>query len=331
MIYMHNVSKTFFVEKYSQGLKGRLKKLLKPEMESVSAVRDINFTIENGEFVGLIGANGAGKTTLIKLMTGLLYPDAGSDINVLGYNPFEKSHDFLKSISLVSSQKNQLLWDLTAMESFELQRKIYEVPMELFKKNISTLSELLDCEDKLNKPIRQLSFGEKMKLELMLSLLHSPKILFLDEPTVGLDFVTQKSIRTFLKEYNRKLKATIVLTSHNINDIKKLCDRLICIRDHSIFYDGSQESFVNSSKYQKLEIRFGETINNNLLMYLNDIAEIIDCETYKLVMRINKSCVSKVIQEASSYNAEDIQITEDDLENVITTLFIEEKEMKKGT
>ena len=204
------------------------------------AVNDVSFKIEPGELVGFLGPNGAGKTTTLKMLAGLLYPTGGS-ARVLGYVPWERADGYRRQFALVLGQKNQLWWDLPARESLELNAKIYGIPADRFERTVAEMSEMLNVRDKLNVSVRELSLGERMKMELIASLLHQPKVLFLDEPTIGLDVVSQKIVREFIRRHNAGQKTTILLTSHYMADIQALCERVIIIDHGKIFFDGKIE------------------------------------------------------------------------------------------
>ncbi len=243
IIEVKNLTKTFKIYKKEPGLSGSLKSLFSRKYENKTAVNDVSFSIEEGELIGFIGPNGAGKTTTLKMLSGLLYPSGGS-VSVLGYKPFDRKNEFLKQISLVMGQKNQLWWDLPPMDTFLLNKEIYEISDKDFKSRVEELSELLDVKDILNVQVRKLSLGQRMKCELMAALLHHPKILFLDEPTIGLDVVVQQKLRDFIKEYNIKYKATILLTSHYMRDVKHLCKRVVVINYGQIIYDGNLDQLT---------------------------------------------------------------------------------------
>ncbi len=236
-ILVKELSKTYSVSQKLPGLLGSLKGLVKPVYEEKKAVTDVSFVIDEGELIGFIGPNGAGKTTTLKMLSGLLYPTRGS-VRVLGFDPWVREYDFLRQISLVMGQKNQLWWDLPAIESFNLARDIYDIPSSVYKKTLNELVEMLEIGDILNVQVRKLSLGQRMKAELVAALIHSPKILYLDEPTIGLDVVMQQSMRQFLKSYNQKGDGSIILTSHYMDDVKELCKRVIVIDQGSILYDG---------------------------------------------------------------------------------------------
>ncbi|PIS17992.1 ABC transporter [Candidatus Collierbacteria bacterium CG09_land_8_20_14_0_10_46_12] len=250
-ILANNLSKIYSVQKKRPGLSGSLQDLFSPIHEQKQAVKDVSFVIDEGELVGFIGPNGAGKTTTLKMLSGLLYPSAGS-VRVLGFDPWKRQYDFLRQISLVMGQKNQLWWDLPAIESFNLARDIYDIPSSVYKKMLNQLVEMLDIGDVLNVQVRKLSLGQRMKAELVAALIHSPKILFLDEPTIGLDVLMQQSMRSFLKEYNQNSTGSIVLTSHYMDDVKELCKRVIIIDQGGIIYDGLLSDVIAKFSQHKI-------------------------------------------------------------------------------
>ena len=249
-IHVKNISKSFTSFKREAGLKGAFQSFINRKYETFHALQDINLDVDTGEIVGILGENGAGKTTLIKLMVGLLYPSGGS-INIDGYTPWKRKNEFLKQISVVMGQKNQLWWDIPASESFLLNQKIYEIPQAEYKKTLEELVQLLNVEDKLNVQVRRLSLGERMKMEIIAALLHKPKFILLDEPTIGLDVISQSKIREFIKFYNEEHSATFILTSHYMNDIQALCDRVFVIHKGCGLYDGNFSALVNKIKPQK--------------------------------------------------------------------------------
>src|SRR5213596_168276 len=236
-IAVNRLTKTFRTYKKQPGFAGAVKGLFRRKYEQTLAVKDVSFAIEPGELVGFLGPNGAGKTTTLKMLAGLLYPTDGS-ARVLGYVPWERDDGYRRHFALLLGQKNQLWWDLLARESLELNAKIYGIPAAAFERIVAEMSELLAVKDKLNIMVRELSLGERMKMELIASLLHQPKVLFLDEPTIGLDVVSQKTVREFLHEHNTTRRTTILLTSHYMADIQALCRRVIIIDHGTIFFDG---------------------------------------------------------------------------------------------
>lgn len=253
-IIADNLSKVYDVQKKRAGLSGSIKDLFAPIQEKKEAVKGVSFVIDEGELIGFIGPNGAGKTTTLKMLSGLLYPTSGS-VRVIGADPWKRDYDFLRQISLVMGQKNQLWWDLPAIESFNLAKDIYDIPDSIYKKTLNKLVEMLEIGDVLNVQVRKLSLGQRMKAELVAALIHSPKILFLDEPTIGLDVVMQQSMRQFLKEYNQNSNGSIILTSHYMDDVKELCKRVIIIDHGSILYDGLLADVIAKfSKHKIIEI-----------------------------------------------------------------------------
>jgi viologen exporter family transport system ATP-binding protein len=237
VIEVQQLTKSFRTYKKEPGFWGAIKGLVRRRYEQTVAVREVGFAIEEGELVGFLGPNGAGKTTTLKMLSGLLYPTSGA-ARVLGFVPWERADGYRRQFALLLGQKNQLWWDLPARDSLELNSKIYGIPTDAFRRTVDELTELLQVQDKLDVMVRELSLGERMKMELIASLLHGPKVLFLDEPTIGLDVVSQKIIREFLRHYNASRKTTILLTSHYMADIQELCRRVIIIDRGTIFFDG---------------------------------------------------------------------------------------------
>lgn len=304
---------------------GSFKSLVSRKYYDAKAVDDISFEIEEGELVGFIGPNGAGKTTTLKCLSGLLYPTSGN-VSVLGFKPFERRTKFLKQIALVMGQKNQLWWDLPAMESFILNKEIYEISDSQFKKTLDELSELLDIKDVLNVQVRKLSLGQRMKCELIAALIHSPKVLFLDEPTIGLDVVMQKKLRDFIKEYNKRFKATIILTSHYMEDVRQLCERVIIIDHGKIVYDGKLEDIVKKyAPHKFLSIVFEKEVSREKLEKLGKVKEY-DFPKVTLVVKRDdtKKVAAKLLEE---FPVDDINIEEPDIEDIIRDVF--SKESKK--
>tara|TARA_Y100001970_G_scaffold290276_1_gene423487 strand:+ start:565 stop:1560 length:996 start_codon:yes stop_codon:yes gene_type:complete len=242
-IEVNELTKSFKLFKRSPGIKGAIKSFFNRKYENLYAVKECSFNIEKGEIIGILGENGAGKTTLIKMMVGLLHPSSGR-IKIDGYTPWDRKNTFLKNISIVMGQKNQLWWDIPASESFLLNKSIYEIPDSDFKNRLNELVDMLGVEDKLNVQVRRLSLGERMKMEIIASLLHNPQIVFLDEPTLGLDVISQSKIREFIKYYNTEYKTTFIITSHYIKDIQELCKRVYVIHKGIGLYDGNFKSLV---------------------------------------------------------------------------------------
>jgi len=263
MIECTALTKNFRLYQKEPGILGSLKSFIHREWKNVAAVKEFSLSVRPGELVGLLGPNGAGKTTLMKLLTGLIVPSSGT-VNVLGFEPAARAVDFRKQIALVMGQKSQLWWDIPALDSFELLKSYYEIPTALFSKRLNELSSLLGVTSVLKTHVRKLSLGERMKLELIAALLHGPKVLFLDEPTIGLDVVAQRAIREFLLEYQRSYQTTILLTSHYMADVEALCDRVVLVIGGSRRFDGSLESFENALGHDKfVSISFARAVSES--------------------------------------------------------------------
>lgn len=245
VITTNHLSRSYHTYRKADGLLNSIKGFWAREYEEKKALLPTDLNIEAGQIVGLVGANGAGKTTLLKLLSGLIYP-SGGDARVLGFTPWQRKRDFLRQISLLLGQKSQLWWDLPAADSFSLLAKIYDLPEKQARTDYQELAERLQCTDQLHTQLRRLSLGERMKMEIIGSLLHRPRILFLDEPTIGLDVMAQKTIRDFLSNYVKASQPTILLTSHYMDDISQLADRLLLISHGSLVYDGTVEAFVKT-------------------------------------------------------------------------------------
>ncbi|MBM3209101.1 ATP-binding cassette domain-containing protein [Candidatus Shapirobacteria bacterium] len=319
VIEVKSLKKFYQVHKKEPGLIGSLKSLVARKYEDVKAVDNISFEIEEGELVGFIGPNGAGKTTTLKCLSGLLYPTAGV-VSVLDFNPWDRKAAFLKQISLVMGQKNQLWWDLPAMETFILNKEIYEVPETQFEETLGELVKLLEVEDVLKIQVRKLSLGQRMKCELIAALLHSPKVLFLDEPTIGLDVVMQKKIRDFIKEYNRRKKSTIILTSHYMGDVKELCQRVIIIDKGKIVFDGQLSEIVEKyADHKVLSVVFGKEIDPKKL---SEIGEVKEYSFPKAVISVRREAVSVAAAELlQHFPVADLNVEEVPIEDIIREVF----------
>lgn len=323
-ISVSHLKKQFKVFKRASGLSAALRSIFFRPTEIVRAVDDISFTIEQGELVGFIGPNGAGKTTTLKCLSGLLYPSKGT-VSVLGFNPFARKSEFLKEISLVMGQKNQLWWDLPSMETFLLNKEIYDISDAEFKETLSELIDLLEVKKLVNTQVRQLSLGQRMKMELIASLIHKPKVLFLDEPTIGLDVVMQKKTRDFIAEYNRRFDATIILTSHYMSDVKQLCRRVIIIDHGRIMYDGSLERLVE--KHADFKIVIAQFKNNRISKTdLAKLGKINYFEGQKVSLTVPKNKIRKVATAIlAKFPIEDLTIEEPEIEEVIRMVFTKKK------
>jgi ABC-2 type transport system ATP-binding protein len=323
LIEVRNLRKTYEYHKKQAGLVNSFKGLFHREKLFTNAVKDINFTIEEGEIVGFLGPNGAGKTTTLKMLSGILYP-TGGEATVLGHTPWHREKEFQKQFALVMGQKNQLWWDLPAMESFILNKEIYEISDEQFKKTLDELSEILDIKEILDIPVRKLSLGQRMKAELAAALIHSPKVLFLDEPTIGLDVVSQNNIRNFLKEYNKKKKTTIILTSHYMEDVEALCERVVIINYGTIIFDGALKQLTDEYANKKtLEVTFTEKVSPQDFASMGELMQHSD---QRIVLEIKKTDIKKVATKIlNDFPVDDILISEINVEEVIRNIFTHAK------
>jgi len=318
-ISVNNLKKYFRVHKKKAGVSGSIYSLFHRSYEVAQAVNNISFSVSQGELVGFIGPNGAGKTTTLKCLSGVLYPTSGS-ISVLGFQPFDRKKDFLRQISLVLGQKNQLWWDLPAYESYLLNKEIYEIKESDFKERLSELTKLLNIEDVISIPVRKLSLGQRMKCELVAQLLHAPKLLFLDEPTIGLDVVMQQRIRQFIKTYNKKYNATILLTSHYMQDVKELCSRVIIINKGSILYDGRLSKITERpSAHKRIRLVFDKNIDSS---ELSRFGTVLSFEEQVGVISVPRSKISLVTAELlGTFSVADITIEDPPIEDVIREIF----------
>jgi ABC-2 type transport system ATP-binding protein len=318
-IVINHLHKYYRVHKKEAGVMGSFKALFSRSYTDVKAVDDISFTIEPGELVGFIGPNGAGKTTTLKCLAGLLYPSNGT-VNVLGYQPFDRKKNYLKQISIIMGQKNQLWWDLPAIESFLLHKEIFEIPKKQFDESLDTLTEMLDVKNFLNIQVRKLSLGQRMKMELIAGLIHSPKVLFLDEPTIGLDVVMQKKLREFIKDYNQKYQATIILTSHYMDDVKELCKRVILINEGKLVFDDTLSSLIKTvANHKLLTMILEKPVEKKILETIGTIKEY---EFPKVVLSVARDMViEKAILAMKKCAITDINIEEPKIEDVIREVF----------
>jgi len=321
VIEVQGLTKSFRTYKKKPGLAGAIKGLFHREYEMTVAVKDVRFTIEEGELVGFLGPNGAGKTTTLKMLSGLLYPTSGA-ARVLGYVPWERRDGYRRQFALLLGQKNQLWWDLPARESLELNARIYGIPKASFERTVAEMTELLAVKDKLNVMVRELSLGERMKMELIASLLHQPKILFLDEPTIGLDVVSQKTVREFLRHHNGTRKTTIVLTSHYMADIQELCQRVIIIDHGKIFFDGRLSEVLDRfADFKVITIQCdggGRCPAENLKKY----GDVIEHSEAAIKLKVKRDRVIPVCKALlDELPVSDIDIQEVPIEDIIRQIF----------
>lgn len=321
VIEVNNLTKAYRTYKKRPGFMGAVKGLFRRQYEQTLAVNGVSFTIEPGELVGFLGPNGAGKTTTLKMLAGLLYPTSGS-ATVLGHTPWERADAYRRQFALVLGQKNQLWWDLPARESLELNAKIYGIPEERFSRTVAELSELLAVKEKLDVNVRELSLGERMKLELIASLLHQPKVLLLDEPTIGLDVVSQKTVREFIRRHNAEQKTTIILTSHYMADIQALCDRVIIIDHGKLFFDGKLNEIVDRFADFKLITIQCENADRHPAETLAKYGEVTEKTATSITFKVKRDRVIGVCKSLlDQFPVSDIDIQEVPIEDVIRQIF----------
>jgi len=319
-IKVSGISKTFKVSKRKSGLRNALKSFLKRDYVFVDAVKNISFSLEKGEIVGYIGPNGAGKSTTIKMLSGILLPTAGY-IRVNGLDPFKDRKKYVSNIGVVFGQRSQLAWDIPAEDTFDLLRDIYKLDEKVYQKNKNELINLLNIQEIIKKPVRSLSLGERMRCEICASLIHNPKILFLDEPTIGLDAVSKKIVRDFILKINKERKVTVILTTHDMMDIDKLAKRIILIGKGQILYDGSLNKLKSKYGSQKnISVITKSKIDNLKLEGLKSFKKIDD--GYNFIIDSNVISVSSFINHLShNYEIEDMEIDNETIDDVILKLY----------
>ena len=320
VIEVKNLVKIYKTIEKEDGLIGYFKNLVKPKYKEFQAVKSVNFNIEEGELVGYIGENGAGKSTTIKMLTGLLTPTSGKVV-VNGIIPNEKRIENNKNIGAVFGQKTQLWWDLPVIESFRLIKKMYKIPENEYRKNLKKFTEILDLEDLLEKQVKNLSLGQKMRCEIAATFLHNPKIVYLDEPTIGLDVFVKENIRNFIKDINKEKKTTVILTTHDLKDIEDICDRIILLDKGQIIYDGEKQKFKDTyGKYVISEFIIKDKKDNIIL----NNAEIIEQTENKLKIKFShdETTIVKIMDEISQFcNIEDIHMKEAELEDILKEIY----------
>jgi len=316
MITVRNLTKIYKTALKNKGVKGTLAYIFKRQYKQVKAVDNISFHIGRGELIGFIGPNGAGKTTTIKMLSGLLYPTAGY-VKVAGFIPFKRKKEFLKKISFFMGQKNQLFWELPAYDSFLANKEIYEVEEAKFKRQLDYLIELLDVADLVNQPVKTLSLGERMKMELIANLIYEPEILFLDEPTIGLDVISQKAIRDFIKRYRQEKQATVILTSHYLQDVVYLANRLIMINKGKIIYNGSVEAINQQySKNKIVKVVLRKNVDSSFLKKIDPNFEYdYPLATFKIA---KKDLANKIGQITERLDFADINIDDIPIEEIVS-------------
>ena len=325
-IEAHNLTKVYRTYRKERGLWGSIKGLVRRRHDETRAAENVSFQIDEGEFVGFLGPNGAGKTTVLKMLSGLLNPTSG-DARVLGFVPWERRNEMKRQFSLLMGQKNALWWDLPAQESLELNRAIYGIDRARFNKVVGGLSELLEVQDKMNVMVRELSLGERMKMELISALIHEPRVLFLDEPTIGLDVVSQKRVREFLRIYNEEHRIVTMLTSHYMQDIEELCPRVIIIDHGKIFFDGPLTSIIDRfSGYKILSLTF----ENQAIRDFSEFGQVIEQTPVSVQLKVPRARVTETCRQLlDACSVSDINVQELPVEEVIRQLFGQRHESER--
>lgn len=318
VIEVNHLTKVYASTKKQPGLLGSVKALVSREKVLLEAVKDVSFSLEEGEVVGFLGPNGAGKTTTLKMLSGILCPSSG-EAKVLGFKPFDRKAEMLRQISLVMGNRQQLWWDLPAWDSFVVLRELYDVPRKEFDQRIEYLIDVLQLKDKVDTQVRKLSLGERMKCELAAALLHSPRVVFLDEPTIGLDVVSQKRIRDFLREFNQREKCTILLTSHYMQDVQELCKRVIVIDHGSMIFEGTLEDLTaRYSETRRLRLSFADDPMPDLSMF----GEVVEQLELSVVLSIPRAKIAEVTGKIlQSYPVQDVAVEDVSADEVIRDLF----------
>ena len=319
MIDVRNLSKSYRVHKRAPGIAAALRSVLRRRYETVKAVEELSFQIAEGERVGFLGPNGAGKTTTLKVLAGLLHPTSG-EVRVGSYVPFTRDPRFLKLITLVMGQKQQLLWDLPPADTYAMNRAIYDIPAAQADETVRTLTELLEIGDLINKPTRQLSLGERMKCELVAALLHRPRVLFLDEPTIGLDVSMQAKMREFIRSYNEQFGAAVLLTSHYMDDVVALCPRVVVIDRGHLIYDGDLRELVRRVRPDKhITMRLSKPVER---ADLERLGTVVSLDAAQAVLSVPAAQASAVVRDAlAALPIVDLTIEEPPLEEVMRELF----------
>ncbi len=318
-ISVRNLTKVYHSHIKKEGVLSSIRSLFHREFKESIAVHDVSFSLEEGELVGMLGPNGAGKTTTLKMLAGLLYPTSGN-ATVHGFTPWERKTAFKQQFAIVLGQRNQLWWDIPAADSFALLKEIYRIPDADYRKRVHDLAERLHVADKLHIQVRRLSLGERMKCELIGSLLHAPRVMFLDEPTIGLDVVAQQSVREFIGEYNRTSSTTIILTSHYMHDITALCKRVLVIDQGKLMFDGNLDTLIAEYAEEKLlTISFAERVEQEVLTSLGTIVEYAP---ERAVVRVPRKSIAQITSFLlEKFSVEDLAIEEVPIEDVIRAIF----------
>jgi ABC-2 type transport system ATP-binding protein len=326
-IQLHNLCKTYLVPEREPGVAAALRSLFHRRMRAVNAVDGLNFDLAPGEIVGFLGPNGAGKTTTLKMLAGLLHPTRG-ECRVLGHVPWKREHDLLRRITLVMGQRNQLVWDIPAADSFELNRAIYRLTSADYRRTLDELTGLLELDPLLKVPVRNLSLGERMKCEIAAALLHRPQVVFLDEPTIGLDVTMQRRIRAFIAEYNHRYGATVLLTSHYMADVEALCKRVIVIHHGRLLFDGDLADLVQQfTAHKTIVVQLGDCAAD-----LHAYGELIDCADGRFTLRVPKAETARVTERLlADLPVIDLLVEDPPIEEVIDRVFSQEVEKDSTT
>lgn len=319
-IHIRDLCKTYIVSEREAGVAAALQSLVRRRTEKIRAVDGITFDLLPGEIVGFLGPNGAGKTTTLKMLSGLLHPTAGA-VTVLGHVPWRRERAFLRQITLVMGQRNQLVWDIPAADSFELNRAIYRLSAAEYRRTLDELTQLLELGPLLRKPVRNLSLGERMKCEIVAALLHRPQVVFLDEPTIGLDVTMQRRIRAFIAEYNHRCGATVLLTSHYMADVEALCRRVIVIHHGRLLFDGDLSALVDRfSAHKTIVVQLGRCDDD-----LRSYGEVVSCEEGYATLRVPKAETARVTERLlADLPVIDLTVEDPPIEEVIERVFEQE-------
>lgn len=327
-IDVQDLNRAYRVFRKQEGLLASLRGLLHRRYDLVHAVRNVSFQIEEGEMVAFLGPNGAGKTTTLKLLSGLIVPTSGH-ATVLGHVPWKRENEYRRRFALVTGQKEQLWWDLPAQESFRLIREIYRIPPDDYQRRLQELTDLLEVAALVSKPVRELSLGERMRMELIAALLHRPDVLFLDEPTIGLDVVSQRRVQEFLRHYQREQRITVILTSHYMKDVEALCERAIVINKGTVIHDGPLAAIVDRfSQYKIVELQFA---NGEIPSGLSRFGTVLDTKPPRVRIQVERQNVSRALSGIlADHSVEDVSVMERPLEDLIADLFSAEHQEPCG-
>ncbi len=325
IITVENLSKVYPVAVKEAGISGTLRHFWQRNYRSIVAVQDVSFQIAPGEIVGFLGPNGAGKTTTLKMLTGLIHPSTGR-VRVAGHIPFRRESSFLQKITLVMGQKQQLIWDLPAMDSLKINAAVYDIPDKVFQSRLSELTEMLALGDKLKQPVRKLSLGERMKAELLAALLHQPQVLFMDEPTLGLDVNAQAAVREFLRQYNQQYGATIILTSHYMADITALCERVLLIYEGGLIYDGNLDDLLAKfSPYREVRVELAHPMSiaeTQLIESLQSYSDFTEIDGQFVRFLVQRDALTKTVSRIlAEQQVIDLTVSDPPIEEIVGKVF----------